>query len=156
MWFKPKQASPQTDSAVHWLGERGIIVRSGLTIAAWAAKADDPEDPTSLALARDRKGSCVQPRYVYHLTDEPVATQVGSMADALELPIDEAAFTDHLAIRHGSTWIDIDGVTPIDQLRNSAQEFTDHLHRIITTPNSIILIHVDVIDEADRVFRQAT
>lgn len=146
MWWRKRQSTPEIDANIHWLGQRGLVKDPEISTSDWlkAASGTDPED---LALATIKSRPCVIPSLSYTLDDRPVVDQVGDMADRLQLPIDEARDDASLAIRTGSTWIDIPGGSPLEVLHRCAIEFVDHLHVVLATDSTLALVHRDV--EAD-------
>lgn len=95
LWWRKKEELPEpvpieVDAQIDWLGKRGLGPAPGLSRREWMEAADDPTDPFSLAEARIDGRLCVAPNLTFTATVPPPQL-IEDMADALDLPIDEAS-----------------------------------------------------------------
>lgn len=95
LWWRKKEELPEpvpieVDAQIDWLGKRGLGPAPALSRREWMEAADDPTDPFSLAEARIGGRLCVAPNLTFTATVQPPQL-IDDMADALDLPIDEAS-----------------------------------------------------------------
>lgn len=121
LWWRKKEELPEpvpieVDAQIDWLGKRGLGPASGVSRREWMEAADDPTDPFSLAEARIDGRLCVAPNLTFTATTQPPQL-IENMADALDLPIDEASVEgDTLTVRSAQQFFTYeidDPATPI-------------------------------------------
>ena len=109
---------PVIDAQIHWLGSRGLVLRQDVSREDWIAAAEDPTDPIALAVAQLNGAYCTEPEPSVTIEPGSLPDMVNSLADGLELPIDEALLDgDQLTIRSGSTYEKYD-VSEADVMRD--------------------------------------
>lgn len=145
MWFRKKLIDDQTAATMHWLGQRGIVARPGVSPEQWAKAATDSTDYQCL-MAAHKKGPCATFELCFIDRDAPLDQRVHAMADALQLPIDEVKATDPLQVRSGPSWDSYDITS--DVLIQVARSFVDPMHTILSSGPYLVLIHRDVEEEA--------
>lgn len=141
---------PVIDAQIHWLANRGLVVRDGLSKEQWIAAAEDPSDPISLAEAKIDGAPCAQPNPMITVTGKDLVQMVHNLADGLELPIDDVELADtELKLRSAATHLvfptgDRDQLTV---LRSVAAEFIDSDHVLLVNGNTFAIAHRSIAEQ---------
>lgn len=144
---------PVIDAQIHWLGNRGLVVRDGLSKEQWIAAAEDPSDPISLAQAMIDEVPCCQPDPAVTIEGTDLILMVHNLADGLALPIDDVeSVGNQLKIRSATTHLSFEVAEHhLETLRSVAEEFVDPAHRLIVTSNRFAIAHRDISEQVESV-----
>lgn len=172
LWWRKKEELPEpvpieVDAQIDWLGKRGLGPASGVSRREWMEAADDPTDPFSLAEATIDGRLCVAPNLTFTATEQPPQL-IEDLADALDLPIDEATvaggtltvrsaqqfFTyeiDDLAEPEGSAGMaqpydSGSGSGFADLAEKVARDFIDAGHLLYRNGDTLAIVHRDLAE----------
>ena len=152
----PPPPDPVIDAQIHWLAQRGLVVREEIGTETWIAACDDPADPMALAATVVAGEPCCRPDPLVTIDGTDPVSMVHALADGLELPIDEVEIDGtHLAIRAGSTRLSFDAQERSlpELLADVAGRFVDSAHVLLTNGPSFAIVHRDIAREAEVVMQ---
>lgn len=145
---------PVIDAQIHWLGSRGLVLRQDVSREDWIAAAEDPTDPIALAVAQLNGAYCTEPKPSATIEPGSLPDMVNSLADGLELPIDEALLDgDQLTIRSGSTYekYDVSEADAYGTLVAVANTYVDSAHVLIRKNQTFAIAHRNIAEEVRQV-----
>ncbi|MGO1621806.1 hypothetical protein [Flaviflexus sp.] len=150
---------PVIDAQIHWLGSRGLVLRQDVSREDWIAAAEDPTHPIALAVAQLNGAYCTEPEPSVTIEPGSLPDMVNSLADGLELPIDEALLDgDQLTIRSGSTYekYDVSEADSCGTLVAVANTYVDSTHVLIRKDHTFAIAHRDIAEEVRQVMGALT
>ncbi|MDO5724113.1 MAG: hypothetical protein Q4P33_06940 [Flaviflexus sp.] len=154
LWWRKKEELPEpvpieVDAQIDWLGKRGLGPAPGLSRREWMAAAEDPTDPFSLAEATIDGRPCASPNLIFAATGEP-PTLIENMAEALDLPIDEATVDGGiLTVRSARQFFTYEITNASDLAEQVARDFVDAGHILRREGHLLAIMHRDVACVAD-------